>query len=164
MKRQTFFSFHFKNDSWRASEVRNMGVVEGNKPVSDNDWEKVKKEGDEAIEKWINKQLKGKECTIVLIGSETYNRKWVEYEIERSWNLGKGIVGIKIHNLKDKDRKQSKEGRNPFEKFKIGEVEMSSIVKTYNPPYKDSKKVYYYIKNNIADWVEEAIEIRNSRK
>lgn len=164
MTRQTFFSFHFKNDSWRASQVRNMGAIEGNKPVSDNDWEKVKKNGDKAIKKWIDEQMKGKTCTIVLIGSETYNRKWVEYEIQKSWDLGKGIVGIKIHNLEDKDGKQSKEGKNPFEKFKIDEAKMSSIVKTYNPPYKDSKKVYDYIKNNIADWVEEAIEIRNRRK
>ena len=33
-KRQVFYSFHFKNDSWRAGQVRNIGVVEGNTPVS----------------------------------------------------------------------------------------------------------------------------------
>ena len=38
-KRGTFFSFHYKPDNWRAAQVRNMGVVEGNSPVSDNDWE-----------------------------------------------------------------------------------------------------------------------------
>ena len=38
-KRQVFYSFHFKNDSWRAGQVRNIGVVEGNMPVSSNDWE-----------------------------------------------------------------------------------------------------------------------------
>ena len=26
-KRQVFFSFHYSNDSWRASQVRNMGRV-----------------------------------------------------------------------------------------------------------------------------------------
>ena len=35
-KRQVFYSFHFKNDSWRAGQVRNIGVVEGNTPVSSN--------------------------------------------------------------------------------------------------------------------------------
>jgi len=43
-----------KEDSWRASKVRNMGAIEGNSPVTDNDWEKVKKGGDKAIEKWID--------------------------------------------------------------------------------------------------------------
>ena len=44
-KRQVFYSFHFKNDSWRAGQVRNIGVVEGNTPVSSNDWEEVKRKG-----------------------------------------------------------------------------------------------------------------------
>ncbi len=30
IKRQVFYSFHFKNYSWRAGQVRNIGVVEGN--------------------------------------------------------------------------------------------------------------------------------------
>ena len=35
MARRTFFSFHYKPDNAGAAQVRNMGVVEGNKPVSD---------------------------------------------------------------------------------------------------------------------------------
>jgi hypothetical protein len=30
--RKVFYSFHYMPDAWRASQVRNMGVVEG--PVS----------------------------------------------------------------------------------------------------------------------------------
>ena len=45
MARRTFYSFHHKPDNWRASQVRNMGVIEGNRPVSDNDWEQIKKGG-----------------------------------------------------------------------------------------------------------------------
>lgn len=56
MARRVFFSFHFAKDAWRAAQVRNMGVVEGNKPLSDNEWEKVKKGGEQAIKKWINEQ------------------------------------------------------------------------------------------------------------
>ena len=140
MKRKTFFSFHFANDSWRASQVRNIGVLEGNEPVSDNDWEEVKKKGDKAIENWIDNQLKGRSCTVVLIGAETANRKWIKYEIKKSWELEKGIVGIKIHNLKDQNGNQSVEGKNPFEQFSIGGINMSKIVKVYNPPYSVSTK------------------------
>ena len=160
MKRKTFFSFHFANDSWRASQVRNIGALEGNEPVSDNDWEEVKKKGDKAIENWIDNQLKGRSCTVVLIGAETANRKWIKYEIKKSWELEKGVVGIKIHNLKDQNGNQSVEGKNPFEQFSIGGINMSKIVKVYNPPYSVSTNVYDYIKNNIAGWVEEAIKIR----
>ena len=53
MARRVFYSFHYKPDNWRASQVRNMGVIEGNRPASDNEWEKVTSGGDKAIEKWI---------------------------------------------------------------------------------------------------------------
>ena len=41
MRRLIFCSFHYKPDHWRAGQVRSMGTVEGNEPVSDNDWEEV---------------------------------------------------------------------------------------------------------------------------
>ncbi len=99
MARRVFYSFHYKPDCWRAAQVRNMGVIEGNTPVSDNDWEAVKKGGDKAIKAWIAGQLHGRSCTVVLVGEKTAARKWIKYEIEASWNAGKGVVGICIHNL-----------------------------------------------------------------
>ena len=161
MARKTFFSFHFENDNWRAGQVRNMGLVEGNSPVSDNDWEEVKKGGDSAIEKWIADQMKGKSCTILLVGKKTAGRKWIEHEIKKSWTDGKGLVGIYIHNLKDSFGNQSSKGSNPFSGFKLnGTHLLSNIVKCYDPPYSTSSSVYDYIKENLADWAEEAIEIR----
>lgn len=162
MVRKVFYSFYYKEDNWRASQVRNIGVIEGNQPVSDNDWEQVKKGGDEAIKEWINSQLNGRSCTIVLIGTNTAGRKWINYEIEKSWNERKGLLGIYIHNLKDKDGYQSKKGRNPFDDFTLNGKALSQIVNAYDPPFFDSKRVYEYIQNNIAKWVEEAISIRSN--
>ena len=158
-KRKVFYSFHFDQDSWRTAEVRNMGVLEGNQPASDNDWENIKRGGDPAIKRWIDDQLDGKTCTVVLIGQKTAGRKWIKYEIERSWELNKGLVGIYIHNLKDQNSNQSKRGRNPFD-IRIDQRNLSNIVKSYDPPYKTSDVVYNHIKTNIADWIEEAIKIR----
>lgn len=164
MIRKVFYSFHYTPDNWRASQVRNIGVVEGNAPVSDNNWETIKKGGDKTIQNWIDDQLKGRSCTIVLIGSNTAGRKWIKYEIEKSWNDGKGVVGIYIHNLKNKDGNQSTKGRNPFDDFTIkGDgKKLSSIVKAYDPPYLTSANVYDHIKKNLETWVEEAISIRNN--
>ena len=162
MARRAFFSFYYKEDSWRASQVRNMGVIEGNRPVSDNDWEEIKRGGEKAIKEWIDDQMRGKSVVIVLIGTNTAERKWVLYEIQRGWELGKGILGIYIHRLKDKNGYQSTKGANPFERFKLGNKKLSEIVKAYDPPYYESKDVYNYIKNNLADWVEEAIRIREN--
>lgn len=163
MARRVFYSFHYKPDCTRAAKVRNMGVVEGNRPASDNDWEAIKKGGDAAIERWIDGQLNGKSCNVVLIGENTAGRKWIKYEIKKAWNSGKGLVGVYVHRLKDLDGNQSSKGRNPFEDFTVGKnkEKLSSIVKTYNPPYTDSKEVYGYISDNLADWIEKAIEIRD---
>lgn len=36
MTRKVFYRFHYQRDGWRASKVRNIGVVEGSRPASDN--------------------------------------------------------------------------------------------------------------------------------
>ena len=161
MARRVFYSFHYSEDAWRTGQVRNIGAVEGNKAVSDNDWEEVKKGGERAIEKWINKQLEGRSCTIVLIGSNTAKRKWINYEIIESWKQKKGIVGIHIHNLLDLTSSKSTKGLNPFDFINYKDKKFSETVKTYDPPYSDSKQVYNYIASNLLKWVEEAIAIRN---
>ena len=160
IRRRVFFSFHYKPDNWRAAQVRNMGVVEGNAPASDNDWETVTRGGDAAIRNWINGQMRGKTCAIVLIGSQTAGRKWIEYEIEKAWNDRKGLLGIYVHGLRNPLRNQSVKGKTPFEGFTVGREYLSDIVRAYDPPYKRSTNVYAHIEHNIADWIEEAIRIR----
>lgn len=163
MARKVFFSFHYQPDCVRASQVRNIGVVEGNPSATDNDWETVARGGDPAIQKWIDNQLSGRSCTIVLIGKDTAGRKWINYEIEKSWNGSKGVFGIYIHNLKNFSGVQTTMGSNPFSGFNLknGTVALSSVVKAYNPPFSDSKDVYKYISDNLESWIEEAIRIRN---
>lgn len=160
MARKVFYSFHYNPDCSRVAQVRNMGVVEGNPAASDNDWESVKKGGDTAIEKWIDGQLYGKSCAIVLIGANTAGRKWINHEIIKAWNGNKGVLGVYIHGLKDLDGKQSVQGANPFASITFGNTTLATVVKAYNPPYTDSKQVYSYISQNLADWFEEAITIR----
>jgi hypothetical protein len=53
MARRVRYSFHYDADNWRASQVRNTGVVDGNRPASDNDWETVKHGGDPARLAWL---------------------------------------------------------------------------------------------------------------
>jgi hypothetical protein len=139
-----------------------MGVIEGNRPASDNDWESIKRRGDTAIESWIDQQLIGKSCTILLIGSSTANRKWINYEIVKSWNSKKGIIGVHIHNLADRDGMQAVKGRNPFSCVTFGSRQLSDIVPTYDPPYSVSTNVYAYIEDNLAGWIEEGIRVRNN--
>ena len=162
MARRAFYSFHYKPDASRAGQVRNIGVVEGNTPVSDNDWETVTKKGDAAIKKWIADQMHGRSCTVVLVGSNTAGRKWIDHEIIKSWDDGMGVVGIHIHSLKNLDGKVATKGSNPFANIPRGPSgkKLSSIVKCYTPAESDSKERYAWIKKHLANAVEEAIKIR----
>lgn len=163
-KRQVFYSFHYKPDCWRASQVRNIGTVEGNKPAPDNEWEEITSAGDDAIKKWINEQMKYRSCTIVLAGSNTANRKWIDYEIIKSWNEDMGVVGIYIHGLKNSQGYTSEKGNNPFDDITYGDngKKLSEIVNCYNPTGTDSRERYAWISEHLSNAIEEAIRIRNN--
>lgn len=165
MARKCFYSFHYDPDSWRVATVRSIGSIEGNKPASDNDWESITSGADKGqkIKNWIANQMKGKSCTIVLVGAKTANRKWINYEIKKSWDQGMGVVGIYIHGLKNSDGNFSPIGQNPFQTIGFGNTDrkLSSIVKCYNPSGSDSKERYDWIVRYLEDAVEEAIRIRN---
>jgi len=179
-KRQVFFSFHYDADSWRASQIRNMGVIARDSTFSDNDWEEVKTKDDDSIKKWIDEQLQKRSCTIVLVGAETANRKWINYEIKRSLELNKGIFGICIHKLKNQNEEQTNKGEDPFNYifysefggfyspdnwggkilnyFNVG-IKMSMKIKCHNTRFNDSQKVYSFIEKNIQTWIEDAIDL-----
>lgn len=162
MTRKVFYSFHYVPDNWRVSQVRNIGAIEDNKPAKDNDWETVTKGGDKAIEKWIADQMNGRSCAVILIGTGTANRKWINHEIIKAWNDSKGVVGVHIHNLKNSEGKTSAKGANPFDYITHGSSgkKLSTIVKTYDPPGVTSTDVYNHIKTNLEKWIEEAVTIR----
>lgn len=166
MTRKIFHSFRFKYDYWRVQTIRNIGSIQGQKLLSPNDWEAVQKKGDGAIQAWIDQQLSGKSCVVVLIGSATAGRKWVNYEMTKGWADGKGVVGIHIHRLKDSDSVQTTKGANPLASVtvstKTGNKTLSSVAKTYDPPRTTSSGAYDYIAANIESWIEEAIRIRAS--
>lgn len=157
-KRQVFYSFHFDNDVMRVQQIRNIGVIEDNKPVSVNQWEEVKRKGENSIKRWIDENMNYKSCLVVLIGEQTANRKWVKYEIEKAWNDGKGVVGVYIHNLRCPRSGTSNKGANPFEQFTLTNgKKLSDLVECHNPWSLDA---YNDIKNNLESWIEDAIKQR----
>jgi hypothetical protein len=103
-------------------------------------------------------------CTVVLVGKETANRKWINHEIVRSWNEKMGVVGIYIHGLKNHDGYITTQGSNPFDHISYGDSgkKLSSLVKCYNPAGASSKEKYDWIARNLSAMVEQAIRIRNN--
>lgn len=153
-KRQVFFSFHFDNDNWRAAKVRNMGKVDKSSTFLDNDWEEVKEKTENKIRAWIDEQLNKRSCLVVLIGEKTANRKWINYEIKKAYELNKGIIGINIHKLENSLGEQDVKGKNPFDYLTLNGEKLSNYVKCFDSNYTTSKNVYNDIKDNIEDLIE----------
>lgn len=161
MARRIFFSFHYERDAWRAGQVRNSNVVSAedrNGFIDSAEWESIKKKGDAAVQNWIEEQLKNTSVTVVLIGAETASREWVQHEIVTSWNRGNGLVGVRIHNIKDHNQKIDLAGRNPFEDLKLPDgTVLSSVCKTYDWLTDDGR-------TNLGKWADEAADIRAEYK
>jgi len=84
--------------------VRNSWVTQGKEAagfIDAAELEKIKRQGDEAVKRWIDSQLKGTSVTVVLAGENTCSSKWVKYEIEKSKEIGNGLLGIDISKIKD---------------------------------------------------------------
>src|SRR3989344_5555990 len=75
----------------------------------------------DAIKRWIKEQMEYRSCTVVLVGKNTANRKWINYEIIKSWDEGMGVVGIYVHGLKNSDGYISEKGENPFDYIGYGD-------------------------------------------
>jgi hypothetical protein len=165
MARKVFFSFHHQADQVRAAQVRSIGIVEGNNTLGDADWARVTAKGEATIQKWIDSQLAGRQCTIVLIGAQTAGRRGIKYEIEKSWAEKKGVMGIYIHNYTDASGARSPKGKNPFDDFTLKGTgaKMAAIVKAYDPLPTENRAITNYISVNLAKWVEEAIRIRSGQ-
>lgn len=120
MAKRVFFSFHYQDVSdFRANVVRNHWQLQPDREISGyydaSIWESAKKQGDVALKRLINSGLEQTSNTCVLIGSQTYQRPWVRYEILKSFKKGNHIFGVHINSIKDKYQKTKIKGANPLE-------------------------------------------------
>jgi hypothetical protein len=154
MPRKVFFSFHYDRDINKVCQIRNSWVVIGQKEtqpfVDKAEFEQLKRQGDRAVQNWIDTQMRGTSVTVVLVGAETYKRRWVKYEIEQSHRLGKGMIGISLSGMNDFGKVDYSICPNPFQyaslKDKFGNQVQYPM---YNWVQHDGR-------NNISRWIEDA--------
>jgi len=53
-----------------------------------------------ALKRLINSELENSTVTAVLIGTQTWPRRWVRYEIMKSIGSGNKIIGVYINAIK----------------------------------------------------------------
>ena len=157
MARQVYSSFHYA-DIWRANVVRKSNTVRAaGTEIGFYDhslWEKAKTQGSAAIQKLIDDGMAGAGVTVVLIGSETYQRPWVLYEIEKSHVDGMGILGIHINSIKDQSGNTKWGGPNPLDYVTVdqglfGKQPLSALYQTYDWVSDNGYQ-------NAGQWIENA--------
>ncbi len=113
-----FFSFHYDDViSFRANVVRNHGLTKETGQAGFFDasiWEDAELHGDAAVKRLIDSNLENTTVTCVLIGSNTWSRKWVRYEIMKSYDRGNALFGVHINGITDKNHQTFSQGSDPF--------------------------------------------------
>ena len=100
MARHVFFSFHYA-DIMNANIVRNSGQFKSTKETGFYDkslWEEAKTNGDAALKRLIDAGLANTSVTCFLIGAKTSTRPYCRYELQKSIDNKKGILGILLPN------------------------------------------------------------------
>jgi hypothetical protein len=165
-----FYSFHYEDvSSFKANIIRNSSKLKCYQGLLTDKsiWEAFKIKTQKEIKKRIDEsELVNSDATIVLIGEETHNRKWVKYEIIKSFEAGNTLIGININKIKGRDENPTKKGRNPFEllAFKYDKEKdtlyfYELINRSWKPftllPYiKNDKKNSIYVKDRtFGQWL-----------
>ena len=118
MARRGFFSFHYGRDVQRAHVVRNSWVTKPDREEAgffdSSVFEATKRDGEAALKRFLDEGLKGSSVTDVLYGAETVRRRWVRYELLRSFLEGKGIFAVAIAGIPGWDKRGDIQGANPL--------------------------------------------------
>ena len=155
--RKVFFSFDW-DDVWRVNQVRHSWVTKGSYEqagfVDAADIEGLKKSTSDKIKRWIDEQLKGTSVTCVLVGEQTADSRWVNYEIQESIKRQNGLLEVYIHNVKDQHRQICSKGDSPFDRPPM------NFRPANGPPNYPCCSYYDWIINsgygNMGDWIEKA--------
>lgn len=120
MVKKVFFSFHYKDViDFRANLVRKHWVVKADREEAGyfdaSIWEEAQKTSDLGLTRLINGALDNTSATCVLVGSQTYARPWVRYEIIKSLCRGNRLFAVHINQIKGKDQMIKSNGPNPFD-------------------------------------------------
>lgn len=127
VKRKAFFSFHFP-DSLRVNNVRNIWKIKsaaGMRTFQDSSlWEARKLTDPKAIKAIIRYGVSYTSAVCVLVGTETWSRRWVRYEISRAIIDGKGLLAVHLNSINHhKTLSPHPLGRNPLDFMAIGKVQ-----------------------------------------
>lgn len=143
--KKVYFAFHYEDVAdLRANVVRKHNFTKGVEKAGYYDysiWEEAKKTSDIALKRLINGELENTSVTAVLIGSQTYARRWVRYELMKSVERGNRLLGIHINSIKGKDQRTKPLGPDPLSHLGL---QIGADGKKGSPTVWDGQKWVFY--------------------
>ena len=148
-KRKVYFSFHF-DDIMRVNNVRQAWKIDHpDAPTmrsfyDSSLWESRQLESPECLKRLIREGVEHTSAICVLVGSQTWARRWVRYEIARAVIDGRGLVSVHLNNIRHHITKQANLlGQNPLACMAVGKVQ----------PYLWMPAQYYLFEYTSWAWV-----------
>lgn len=145
MQRSVYFAFDYHRDLARVKKICAVpGVVAraaGGFETS-TVWQQAERQGEAAVRALIDESLGRTEVTALCLGMRTSFDKHLDYQIERSFDLGNGLVAVTINQITDDQ----------------GTVDPYAPV----PPIVEAKgyRVYPYTsRSHLAHQIEEAYQL-----
>lgn len=145
MAKRIYFAFHYQDViDFRANVVRKHNFIEGVESAGYYDcsiWEDAKNTSPSALKQLIDNELNGTSITVVLVGSDTWARRWVRYEIFKSLHDGNRVFGIHINGIKGKDQLTKPLGPDPFNNLALEFSKDGTLIRPTE--WKDNSWRYY---------------------
>ncbi len=119
MARFVFFSFAYEDvKNFKVNIIRNNWLLKNSEDsfVDGSIWEKSKEKKTSELKSLIEYGLLKTSVTVVLIGQNTSGRRWVNYEIIKSFEKGNGILAVYINRVKGKTG-LTRRGKNPLDRL-----------------------------------------------
>ena len=97
IKRKIFVSYHHRGDQAYYNTF-SEAFHDTYDVVTDNSLEReIDSDNVEYVMRRIRENyIQGSSCTIVLVGKETYARKYVDWEIKATLDAGHGLIGVRL--------------------------------------------------------------------
>lgn len=137
VKRKGFFSFHYA-DIMRVNNVRQSWKIncpgrEDKRQFFDRSlWESIQRKNPEGLKSLIRGGMTHASVVCVLVGTETWVRPWVRYEIARSVIDKKGLLAVHLNSLRHHQRQApDAHGDNPLDYMAVGCPKQAGVYYLY---------------------------------
>lgn len=143
--RRVYLCFDYHQDLARINRIRQIPGVAVNAPAGFKDasyWNSIHSRGEVTALRAIDAALENTSVTVVCLDRLTSSCKYVMYVVEHTLDLGHGLVGVHIHNVRDARGNTSDRGSPPWL------IKISGF------------KVYDYTnQEDLAHYIEEAADL-----